>query len=88
MFGGDAAAFEFVELLGGHEAAGHAFGGFVHEAVPHFGGDFGYGFPGLVVALFAVPRDDASVEFHPDFKFALFGVAQPPAKFHCHDAGG
>lgn len=88
MFGGDAAAFEFVELLGGHEAAGHAFCGFVHEAVPHLDGDFGDGFPRLVVALFAAPGHDSAVEFHPDFKFALFGVAQPPAKFHCHDAAG
>jgi hypothetical protein len=28
------------------------------------------------------------VKFHPDFKFALFGVADPPAKFHCHDGSG
>lgn len=88
VFGGGAEAFELVELFGGHEAAGDAFGGFVHEAVPEVAGDGLERFPRRVVALVTRPHDLAAVKNDQDLIFALFGIADPPTKFHCHDGCG
>ncbi len=88
VLGGGADAFQVVELLRGHEAAGHAFGGLVDQAIPQFGGDRGQGLPRSVVALMALPRDFSAVKNDVYLILSLHRVADPPTKFHCHDGGG